>query len=176
MSSCTVEFSVKLHHPHMPGRLCECLKLESVFVSVFLLMVKSGLVLFGTLMKGNGDKKWLMPNWRHCLCQWAFEVFYQQCTKWLCEICFAGLTELAVEELFFSRCLAQGCTISTVHNLLGMCFLFAAYWSGSHWAFHHTGVISYFISLIAKVFEVWNDYVNMLWGSKMWVVNCPLGK
>lgn len=83
--------------------VCGCLMLESVFVGYFCSTAQLGLVVFGTLMKGDGDKTWLFPIWRHCLCHWAFKVFYQQSAKWLCEICCAGFTELAVEEVYSSQ-------------------------------------------------------------------------
>lgn len=31
-----------------------------------------GLVVFGTMMKRDGDKTWLPSIWRHCLCHGAF--------------------------------------------------------------------------------------------------------
>lgn len=80
-----------------------CWMRESVFVGYFCSPAQLGLVVFGTLMKRDGDKTWLFPIWRHCVCHWAFKVFYQQSAKWLCEICCAGFTELALEEVYSSQ-------------------------------------------------------------------------
>lgn len=102
-----VRFSAGLLQPHAAGDMFEvCAGVwcwSQFFVGYFCSPAQLGLVVFGTLMKRDGDKTWLFPIWRHCLCHWAFKVFYQQSAKWLCEICCAGFTELAVEEVYSSQ-------------------------------------------------------------------------
>lgn len=62
-----------------------------------------GLLVFGTMMKRDGDKTWLPSIWRHCLCRGAFfaERFIRAAQKWLCETWRADFTELA--EVYSSR-------------------------------------------------------------------------
>ena len=143
--------------------VCGSLMPQSVFffVGYFCPAAQSGPVVFGTLMKRDEDKKtWLFPIWRHCLCHWAFKVFYQQTAKWLCEICCAGFTELALGEVYSSQDVwLRGVELPP----FAVYFLFKmkeAHWCGSHWAFSHRGVISCFTSISLSLkpvdFEVWH--------------------
>lgn len=120
------------------------------------------LVIFGTLMKRDGDKTWLFPVWRHCLCHWASRVFYLHSAKNGCvKFCCADFYRIG-RTLFFSRCLAQGRRDSTICTLLATFFYLISmkeYWCGSHWAFSHSrGVItcSKSVSLTPADFEVWH--------------------
>lgn len=124
----TVSFSVGLFQSCMAVWMCVCvwgrgcLVLESVFAGYLCCTAQLGLVVFGTLMKRDGDKTSLFSYLKALSVSLGFQsVLSAECKMvvWnlLCRLCGIG------RSLFFSRCLAQGRGVSTICTLLAMYFL-----------------------------------------------------
>lgn len=104
---------------------CGWLMPESVFVGFSFFFPCStahlDLVIFGTLMKRDGDKTWLLPVWRHCLCHWASRVFYLHSAKWLCEILLCRLLQNWQKSILLKM---SGWEASRFHHLYFACYVF----------------------------------------------------
>lgn len=125
---------------------CGCLMPESVFVCFYIprppfCSAHIGLVVFGTMIKRDGDKTWLPSIWRHCLCHGAFLPTVLSARRKSGCVKFAVPTLQNWQESILLE--KSGPRAPSSCRLYFSCHAFLiwmkeSYWCRSHWAFSHS--------------------------------------